>query len=56
MKKIFFLFIFAFLSNVLLAQVDPPDDEDDQVPIDGFVSVLIASGLAYGYKLTRKEK
>lgn len=56
MKKIFFLFIFAFLSNVSLAQVDPPADEEDQVPIDGFVSILIASGLAYGYKLTRKGK
>jgi hypothetical protein len=56
MKKIFFLFLFSFLSYVSFSQVDPPDDEEDEIPIDGFVSVLIAGGIGYGYKLTRKVK
>lgn len=56
MKKIFFLFLFSFLSYVSFSQVDPPDDEEDEIPVDGFVSVLVATGVAYGYKLTRKVK
>ena len=36
------------------AQVDPGEDPD--APIDGGIGVLVAAGIAYGYKKYTKSK
>lgn len=38
------------LPAITNAQVDPPADPNDNVPIDGGLSILLAAGIGYGVK------
>ncbi len=57
MKRILFIGVMVIglgLSKVL-AQPDPPPDPSD-VPVDGGLSFLIASGIGYGIYRIKKAK
>jgi hypothetical protein len=56
MKTVYTLSLFLFVSTFCLAQ---PADPDNPVPIDGGLSILLASGAALGaarYKALKKQK
>ncbi|MEY3677890.1 MAG: hypothetical protein RI924_31 [Bacteroidota bacterium] len=52
MKKFIFLIIFLGLFFSVHAQPDFDPDQND-VPIDGGISLLLAAGLGYGAKKAR---
>lgn len=52
MKKLIFLIIFLGVSFAVQAQPEFDPDQED-VPIDGGISVLLAAGLGYGAKKAR---
>jgi hypothetical protein len=57
-KLILLSFSFMLISLVAYSQVSPPPPggEDPILPIDGGLSLLLASGVAYGiYSLKRKK-
>lgn len=60
MKKYFYLLIIALLIIVAspsIVQAQPGFDDDVQdTPIDGGVSLLVGAGVAYGVSRLRKQK
>ncbi len=52
--------VFILLSSIVFAQPGggPPDDEEpSDIPVDGGISILIASGVALGARtIIRKKK
>lgn len=50
MKKHTFLSAIFVLSFAAICQDEAPPDEEEPIPIDGGVSLLIASGIALGAK------
>jgi hypothetical protein len=58
MKKTTIYCFFLLSVMTMYGQIDPPDDEDGdgEIPIDGFISLIIGLGGAYSYKLIRKNK
>lgn len=57
MKKIFYLAFFCIISLTAFSQDEaPPDDEGTDIPLDGGVTLLIASGIALGAKKYMSKK
>ena len=53
------LLVFAFwltLSVPVSAQPLPEDDDVEDVPIDGGISLLVAAGVAYGAKISYERQ
>lgn len=58
-KKLKLLLIISILSVpvIVMAQPDPPPDPTGvDVPFDGGISLLLATGVAYGLKKVRDSK
>jgi hypothetical protein len=59
MKKSKILFVLILLiSNVMFSQTDFGDDVEDvpAAPIDGWIFVVLAVGVYYGYRCTISNK
>lgn len=54
-KILSFLIVFLSISGIMYAQPANPGGEVD-APIDGGLSLLIASGVGYGVKKLRKKR
>lgn len=61
LKKVLMLFLFCFLAlgiETAQAQIDFPDDTDDQTPtapIDGFIGFGLVAGAWYGIKKLKRK-
>ncbi|MBU3663502.1 MAG: hypothetical protein FGM41_09940 [Bacteroidetes bacterium] len=59
MKKyilsVILLFALTFLSTSIMAQPGFDDDTDD-VPVDGGISLLMAAGIGYGIKRIKDKR
>jgi hypothetical protein len=54
MKKIFLIFIMSLITIAAYCQEDGPPE--DQIPIDGGVSLLFALGAAWGIKKLKDKR
>ncbi len=58
LRKLFFTFMITLGVICAYGQTPPPDDEEDNIPIDGGISLLAVAGLAYAtrkvYNLRKK--
>ncbi len=56
-KKLLFSALVVSVPTLGYAQPDPGGDPDDTpIPFDGGITLVIAAGVAYGLKQTRKDK